>query len=677
MGKGGGNGRGRGVQLPWGAKVRINRARAAARERGLEFQPRDPGAPPPRPLQQTRIVVRRGNLTYAARRGDGSLATPPSQQEPQPGPSRRRAASPPPDFVDLVTDSSDSDEPPAPKRMDGRRRDMPAAVPEDEHMEDDEQPGPDGDERSGKMAGSAGAAEQIIMPWKQRGVGDVSRVFRNRMKFVFRNHPQGQWRIINTDGTNVKTIWSDFQCLNDHVLGFYLTPYEFARLVEMNFPFNKIDFAKWKITGVRVVQNSLIGGTDIHYANYNGADPMVYICPEGRRWPLYRQALQDVNPNVTDPAGPSACEVIGQQLNRARQGIAIPPRVEFGKLYGPERAAVNQANESGAYDFRDLEGAVAKQFIGFSKSLKTWNVPVKLFNGPKGQVENDIWNTVEAEYEDVPFKYDGETGLPFYGTTSVGIQSGQNNRFNTNGNVPKLGTRTLNGLPNSFINNPVKASEIYPAMMFPVGPTTGCPIGTYNAVDNSVSYQGGNMPTMFKLEAIPDPTGKEQDYSVIFTIETEFGITMSDSPIDVTSADFDRNQNYAITYLQNLLDGDYVHPMGCHGLVGRAYYPIDGGPAGNIQATSIDTLSLFTQGYRGTPNQDPAYDQIERHNPWDNVRLNGEWSEATLLANTRNRMINRDINFDDKDVRKIAKEVAEECIAKRTRSKMNVDKDNK
>lgn len=374
-------------------------------------------------------------------------------------------------------------------------------------------------------------------------------VFRHRQEWSFKNCVSGATiNLANARGIGGQMKWSDFQTFNDHVLGFYMTKNQLAE-VFMNPMIRtiKIRDAGWKINSSQVFQNSLIGGTDLHYANYPGADPRVYIFDDDNfSYPIRFTAAQSALAS-NNTAQPTLTEVNVSNINRAMQRAKLYPtqalRVGVGYLGSTYASSTSEVieyekmwddgvqNIPAIYELRSMTSMPATNLAGVEKNMQTWHAPWVIDNRLTYANEFESTpafsgNTLDISSKSISTMVEVENVQGHYWN---GIGGGGNSQI---GQCKPLFVQCLNSGAAAWPPREVR-NKLYSVQgdvrleglgwleSWPVGPVnnsgyTQC----MSDQDHAKPPGNGNKRFEMKLQDIITPDGQETDYNVVISLDS-------------------------------------------------------------------------------------------------------------------------------------------------------------
>lgn len=348
-----------------------------------------------------------------------------------------------------------------------------------------------------------------------------TRCFSHYMTFQFRNMCSSAWARgpVTGDLLSSDAIWSDYQGFMDHTIGFYMDSRDWSTISSMGTRTAKIVSAGWTCLASNVYQNAQVGGTDLRYANYNGADPRIYeVSSSGIMYPQWRFAQQN-NINPTACATPTAPEITYTALDTAirmsRYKPVIAPRLCFGYTRRSTDPPIFDQSADGinnVFEYRNLNAQPATQMKGYSKQMKTWSgefqFPYPLIPGSANSGGVQLWSNTQKRPVFVP-QQDFNSALS--STTVDQVKPA----------VIKTGFGGALPFPSSRTANSVNAQKDF-FFAFPVGPMENAPYSMVNSAEQEVNVtKHGNRPFMAKLQDILTPDGAETDYTVEMVIKTD------------------------------------------------------------------------------------------------------------------------------------------------------------
>lgn len=456
---------------------------------------------------------------------------------------------------------------------------------------------------SGGPGAVVGETQQIIPSLRDPS---YTRVFEHYSTYVLRNTCSQAWARgpITTQGAFLDSVWTDFQCLPDHMLGFYIDDRDLSTIVGAGTRTMKILNAGWEVTASNVYQNQQVGGTDLRYANYNGADPRIYqVGDNAVNYPYWRLGYQKlISPTActTPTAAEIATTAILDCIDTARYDPTTAPRVQFGYVRqgtGSYLFPTVDPIHTRVFEYRNLEARPATGLLGFNKTLKTWsgdiNFPNPVTVGTPGNADFPDASSISGNQKKPTNSYRPRINQP---NPPTNIQHPLNYKPAT--------SETLNCGPIDFPHKEANTAELFRKFIltFPVGPMEGAP---YAMVESEIQTANmtnkGNRPWMVKLQDILTPDGLETDYTVEIVIKTRMEIEMSTHALSLGRRGISLNADGTYSsqtshYLHNYGSNNFscAHMSGNTSATSQVFTPRD-------SHVSHDLFNMITPNILPTP----------------------------------------------------------------------------
>lgn len=356
--------------------------------------------------------------------------------------------------------------------------------------------GDGGDERMDAAHGSSGTAIQAMMPiLRPIHTRDPELCFKHRHTWRLRNIASSEWVVTNgSDHRYGSKIMSDYFAFPYLTMGGFTNQYE--RDVLGGFREVKFNYARYKVVSAQLFQDSLQGGTDLHYQNYQGADAKIILAPPMEYMPPYYKLYQyAITEPPADPvaADNTASRVFNDSPFAAKFTIQDMARAEFFTMNG------YPPSDQGAYTFPTGNEICENRFkteipisqFRFEKDLEVWDEPVALVTTLKG-TDNSAVDPLNKKWRGVAFANSG------YINQGIQYRTNQSNEFMTN-----MGT-------------------------IPVGPQYGhslCQRQNQTYLPDIDKYHYKQQLTFMKLQDMRKPDNTNNNYTVEFTVETDMCVT--------------------------------------------------------------------------------------------------------------------------------------------------------
>lgn len=380
----------------------------------------------------------------------------------------------------------------------------PAKQPRDNMMEEDDNQEMMEDEqgdlviqKAGGMgsggAGNGGVQSHAII----RHLRDKKLVFimEHRHIYQFRNRQSEIWAhtAAATNAQGYSSIASDYDAVATHLIGFYMDMYDLQKIQNPAFRAIYIKKAEWEIENVQVLQNTLLGGTDLHYANYNGIDPFVYM-PQDKQvaYPYHRW-------DETTRNG------VHSVLSTAKYQPTKPFAVTFGLIDSGQSSnntylGNNISSNRRIWPLKYLDYRSATTLEGYGTECATWDFGINL-------------NDHCVKFNETLQSYNAASHMP-----TTGVKINYSDRENLLDVVPDV--RDQYGAAPPQVARFAETDSEYAAayrkfLTYPVGPTYGTTYKGHCSGPSPYIGQGGNQPFMMALQDLSKPDGTLQDYDVV------------------------------------------------------------------------------------------------------------------------------------------------------------------
>lgn len=379
----------------------------------------------------------------------------------------------------------------------------------------------------GEGKGTAIQEGMPIMPYIP--IRSVTIEYEHRQLWQFRNRFCGG-RVNTLLGTNSTTLYntyvssmvSDEHSLPGQLMGFYLTPYEMEDFTHERFRTWSIDHAGFEIEQVQVLPNTLIGGTDLHYAAPMGINPLCYIPgSKSREYPYYTFGMDAQDGTCPAPVAigtsPAGADVVNN-LMLAKEGVANGMTYQPAYISKSVIGTTNAPNAETIIGFqddknirllRDYNTMPVTQLAGHKCHFHTW----------KGkQPMMDFRNRPPYHNAGGPF-YDEYTHQETSNQITATRATTQSNDIAASKVLADVRQRYGGGAAHMYMTRNNFAT-------FPVGEMWNNnyhEINGYNQVmrDNN----GSNMPFMFKQQDLVAADGKIFDYTTTLTLRSKMVVT--------------------------------------------------------------------------------------------------------------------------------------------------------
>lgn len=380
---------------------------------------------------------------------------------------------------------------------------------------------------SGGPGATVGETQQIIPALRDP---PYTRVFEHYSTYLLRNSTSQTWvrGPVTTTTATMDTVWTDFQCLPDHIMGFYMDDRDLSTIVGAGTRTMKIVSAGWEVTASNVYQNQQVGGTDLRYANYNGADPRIYqVSDNAVMYPYWRLGWQPLI-SPTSPTTPTLTDVsttnILYSIDNSRFDPTTACRVQFG--YGRQGLGsyimpTAEPIHTRVFEYRNMDASPATGLLGFKRNMLTWSGEI---NFPTPYIDSGPYTSAMPKV--TSFSDTQKKPVVSYHPEVVVTGANTQQPF---GRKPPVGD-VVNCGPLNFPHKEATTIEQQRNFLltFPVGPMEGAPYAMVESEVQDVKYANkGNRPWMAKLQDILTPDGLETDYTVEIVIKTRMEMEMS------------------------------------------------------------------------------------------------------------------------------------------------------
>lgn len=439
-------------------------------------------------------------------------------------------------------------------------------VMQEEEVRADEEEG--GDEEMQQMSGGSGAAGsgsamQSMTPIMPRIPVNNKAVmtFRHRQKFYMRNFESGSWQKIPVTPVNgtqrgyFYSLNSDFLVIPNHLHMFYCTAHEldfWGNPMNTSVKYHKAGFT---ITGVKVRPNVQVGGTDLRWASNQNNVPDV-IFPPGKDimypyWQLNNAAR--IGPGGGTAAPVFTDEDLQTNIQGAKEDGGWCSRMELGTMSSQVSSSpiTNPYGLNGLWLLKDTTVEPVTNLVGKSVGFPTWQMKHRPMDWGRGSLGNSVLGTPNTSFGYVTGR--GYVDLTANGNQQQVILDNRSGRIAVNKSVRGAGGRAIQvdvrqmrgqGTANAYLDNIGLAH-------FPIGPLMNsfydeCPTGATRGIHGDK----GGIPFMMKLDDIPNPDEKVEDYTITLFLESElvveFGTENLGSNWDYTAAGNGQNHDVDI-----------------------------------------------------------------------------------------------------------------------------------